>query len=954
MNKLLLKIGGGALIITLIITLSLGISNKSKINTKVKSSSEDKVVYKACKDNTISEGETSTTLEEDENGLIGFDSDIVEKYNITNEIINEDTQIKITVNPFDPDSNKLEELKKAVFTLSKINDKEAPSGKTVSAGNDLIIDLNSISSSYKNNADNDMKLTFVSKNVLVTYNGEDCLAGVSFDVVIEGAFSSPITAATIDNSLRGEEWSRELENEGNEIAEISLEGTQLDCSKPETIKTDFDRSFCSDQSAVSSGQTLENLTVSNNLIDSDGTYRGNNISLTCDYKNISNLGIGAGSSYYTKKSVFTVNKTINKNLNYAYRYRFAPGNYLSDNSKFTCKLNCTEKVSVEYGPPVAVKAGLCFEYQVKATSYVNCTVAELPKKPRTYTKFCSPRPRCVHHKKKGKDVVKDRAGPSEDFDSCIVECDGGKYTNDCSKKCYDEVYVNNSKNMLSYSDRLVAKKLYANDSGGIRAQINEINGITSQYPYTLNNYNEKPGPDVYYGCYYWGDDGKIHWAGDDKLSPSIYYKIEDPHRNYKPYTVVGDGFIRKEYSDGDVCGADCHYSTKTCRQRRSGTIQERLDGNEYLNIGVAKADNTYNDGIYHQAVNECKAKAICSTHTATFSISVGSSTSITGTSDTLTFTDQKVSNGGKSVEQILNDAKYLKKIEGCYQNGNTNNIWYNAVWGFPGACVSQKYGTIDNNGNKNCGDDFKENKYCLPFNLNYVNQKWWRYYYTKLFGSATDANTSLQSKEFKEKFGDSWEVNSLSGFTPSWNIVASARQFGFFRWNIDVSCFYGFDELDPPCTPGDCKKYYIRTVDLKNLFPSREGAVLNDPTNSGSTPPLNWSEYATNTKKDTTKLFDSKPNEYFKWVQKKGYAIYNESNLDYEVTLTPDKIKTIKGLSNGYGVFPGEMRSNRNTSVSNYKSSLLRETLNGNVKLPNDTALQCNNMVDRSKCETFE
>ena len=174
MNKLQLKrICFGVVTIALIAILSFGFSNKTKINTKVKSSSDNNVTYHACVDNTVSDGESSTTLEEDENGLIGFDSDVVEKYNITNRMLKGDSQIRIAVNPYDPDKNKRKELEKAVFRLSKINGKDAPGGSTVSAHHPLTIDLNSIHGSYRLPGDSDLKLTFVSKNVLITYNNED-------------------------------------------------------------------------------------------------------------------------------------------------------------------------------------------------------------------------------------------------------------------------------------------------------------------------------------------------------------------------------------------------------------------------------------------------------------------------------------------------------------------------------------------------------------------------------------------------------------------------------------------------------------------------------------------------------------------------------------------------------------------------------------------------------------
>ena len=308
-------------------------------------------------------------------------------------------------------------------------------------------------------------------------------------------------------------------------------------------------------------------------------------------------------------------------------------------------------------------------------------------------------------------------------------------------------------------------------------------------------------------------------------------------------------------------------------------------------------------------------------------------------------------NTKKITDFVKENSGSNRRYDGCYVNRDSNNIWYKTVWGFPGACISQKYGTLINNGSPSCGDDYHERQYCLPYNINTVNQTWWRYYYTKLFGSGTNVDSSLSSEAFQEKYGNSWEVHSLSGFTPTWNIVASTRGFGYFGWNVDIKCFYAYDSFDP----GHEDEKIIRTVDLNNLFPDTGGSVLNDPLNIGrKNAPLNWTKYSTNTKKDTSLYFDSEPDKYLKWVQSQGYAIYNEENLDYEVKLTPSSISTIKGMANGYGSFPGEMRAGRNTSVSNYQSALLRQTLAGSVKLPSDNALQCNNIKNHSTCEDFK
>ena len=33
-----------------------------------------------------------------------------------------------------------------------------------------------------------------------------------------------------------------------------------------------------------------------------------------------------------------------------------------------------------------------------------------------------------------------QGGPNEDFEACINECDGGKYTPKCSNTCYEKIY----------------------------------------------------------------------------------------------------------------------------------------------------------------------------------------------------------------------------------------------------------------------------------------------------------------------------------------------------------------------------------------------------------------------------------------------------------------------------------------------------------------------------------
>ncbi len=104
-----------------------------------------------------------------------------------------------------------------------------------------------------------------------------------------------------------------------------------------------------------------------------------------------------------------------------------------------CNVVCQEQIQVTYDPPVATKAGLCFQYKVTVKSKVTCKV-ELTNKIHwpTPPSSCSYSPICSGNEQET------QAGPNEEFDSCIKSCDGGKYTQSCINSCYKKVYGKSS------------------------------------------------------------------------------------------------------------------------------------------------------------------------------------------------------------------------------------------------------------------------------------------------------------------------------------------------------------------------------------------------------------------------------------------------------------------------------------------------------------------------------
>lgn len=111
-----------------------------------------------------------------------------------------------------------------------------------------------------------------------------------------------------------------------------------------------------------------------------------------------------------------------------------------------CKTICYEKLTVSYSPPVATKAGLCFQYKVTIKSKVECGVDAdenvIINKMQLRT-ACNPEPICSNKESAT------QGGPNQQFDSCIKECDNGDYSQKCINKCYNKVYKKENDNPSS-------------------------------------------------------------------------------------------------------------------------------------------------------------------------------------------------------------------------------------------------------------------------------------------------------------------------------------------------------------------------------------------------------------------------------------------------------------------------------------------------------------------------
>lgn len=181
-------------------------------------------------------------------------------------------------------------------------------------------------------------------------------------------------------------------------------------------------------------------------LSSDGhIFEGNNVDLTtslqCRYDKQSFIN-SDGKSLEDDYLYITKEKTEKADIT-----KTNVGSERKTKSIDVCSTKCYEHLTVKYDIPKTVKAGLCFSYKVTVKSESECGIEvkdywdEL-KKPDT----CAPVAICENDEKHT------QAGPNEDFDSCISECDDGKYSQVCINSCYEKVYKDKKTNTKKTSN----------------------------------------------------------------------------------------------------------------------------------------------------------------------------------------------------------------------------------------------------------------------------------------------------------------------------------------------------------------------------------------------------------------------------------------------------------------------------------------------------------------------
>lgn len=408
-----------------------------------------------------------------------------------------------------------------------------------------------------------------------------------------------------------------------------------------------------------------------------------------------------------------------------------------------CEIECVEYLKVNFDPPQQVKAGMCFSYAVQVIAYTECenkTVAPAPTPeiPSSVRTVCE----------EPGQWISDGAGPDDDFDSCVLSCDGGKYTDDCSVKCLNKVYgtekavvstTSTNLNLLSGTlgkfmaetkasdadqcpqvrhtgtelwnvpDSQVAATIQAHDA----SEFAYYNSILEFFKSHSSGYFQRAaGGGVefvsnYPNCY-WAQYAPYYLT--DERFPLTYrhdYHNGTHRPTFVPMTPAsftsgsngGIGFevaVTEQNCPGGICHSTCNDATTQasqspqCTASCAANCHYEVPGGDLKTATQTTEDYDKTLASYLQALDECTAEAVCKSNgtptTSTFYIGVNNDADKwNNTSDVTTEKPQPASGDGCPNS---NNHGAAQIIQG--RDSTTNNI----VDGTGGLCYcgNDKYG----------------------------------------------------------------------------------------------------------------------------------------------------------------------------------------------------------------------------------------------------------------------
>ena len=682
--------------------------------------------------------------------------------------------------------------------------------------------------------------------------------------------------------------------------------------------------------------------------------------------------------YEDVKNTGTLTCDAFSNDNYETIHSF---NHVETTTENNCVTTCEEHVELNFSDPVATQAGMCFQYLIEIKSVVECDsnyIAPPPSRPTV----CTPYPYCsLPSGWEG-----DAGGPSEDFDSCVMECDGGEYSQSCIDSCYNQVYGNEAYNedvsddlanrtslfnsnysLLTINSRPTALQVVDNNC----ISTDNVSYYNSEQILALYNFRQS-NPGGYYNGGTWVPSGSCpsyiapyyfsSYAMTQRTVGMLHGNIR-PYNQHSAYYYVNpytNGILRSQYDYGGVCQSTCYW-INSCG---ADTV-----------LTAGQAEEQYQEALrqYEAEKAACESKAAtCSNETTEYKIVV----------DNLDGNDSYNDNDKSDWQEEFNSEQKLNSTnvtgdfpdmviltDGSCEDGEDDPWHYHNIITFPGTWINNKTGQTVHSIQPGHEDFYTNigNEYCTKLNSIPVNTAWYEWKVNQDERELTDAE--------KQEINADIEMN----------IRGSIENYGYFGWNFDIECFYALIKDPSDCVGDSCDdslsdggntggesgqdnggaspttNFTFRSISLDNLFPSSEAGETTRETG------FNWSCEATNLENPD---YIVQPVALREEIERLGDSIYEgDEYLDYHIVLTPETMNKIRAYNNEVGTYTeptstseeGEgilsAGSNKTSGITAYRSYLIHRVLNSNERLKtgligcnNEDNGQCNNTIVDNSC----
>ncbi len=614
-----------------------------------------------------------------------------------------------------------------------------------------------------------------------------------------------------------------------------------------------------------------------------------------------------------------------------------------------CRVQCVEQLSITYGEPVAILAGMGFSYDIKVDTIVDCETRvdkeAIEEKFNEISKStCTMVPSCwggIYGQ-----TGANGAGPNEDFDQCITECDGGLYTDECSQQCYSKVYegedITIQKPRMLVSPYIVAP--VAND---------DFIPTSNPYPYLAI------GQDINYGTFYSCNDYATfyNWITSVVKNPSEYInsgiltqgqvdQIKGEYNEYKNSYIY--------YCEHDTAYSNWRFPNSSYRYQL-----DESQGYAFRSLGtgcnaVCSWSGPCTDGVsvtkddIEKELENLKGEVTialnqCSTASANFEDQEKSTyTSVITNKD---FDDKESDpNSGKTTLSSSYKDQHIDKESSV----TAGILKKQVIYRFPETYTSINGEFIypgDNNSydisesNLNNFYNKTSNQFLTSLQSRTTNDQWYDWHF--------------ENEEEKQAIMDGAANNLVyNGQSASYNIETELRDIGFFEWQFDVDCFYALKtvESSSKTTPeiGGGIDYVFRPIDLLNVFPNEDGDTDNLTAN-GRVPQWNWSAAA---KETTNTGYIIDPVALTETIEEKASAgtTYTE-NPDYIISLDRQSISEIRAYNDSQKSY---LNTDAECKPEDDGRSVCNLQVTGSVfegVIEINSKVGCNNSQSKSECE---